>query len=427
MARAPRRVELGDGVDSPAARHPQVHQDDVGVEARRPAPRASTPSDASPRTSKPGAELEHAAQTVPYDGVVVDDQQGDQRLAQRHGGPTVRERRRPCRARAPTPPSTVPAMRSARARMPSRPKPPAPVRGGRASGVEAAAVVAYVQGDLVAHVGEGDADAGRPRRAGRRWTGPPGRCAAGWRATSSWSGSTVPVTVNSARTPVRSRPFGDGLLQRLGQAVVLQRRRARGCARSGGPRRGCGGRGRRRGRGGRGPRRGRRCVRDDLELGDDAGQALGDGVVDLGGQPPPLVGDPGLPCLDEELGVQGGVLVEGLLQRGVGAFELGDGLGRARGRARASCCGEMGDDQLQSRSWRPGAPAKTHPLDRAARRQPARPAEPAMVTALREQPEPLRHRARDQLVGVQVADGGVEREERVEPGEGEGDRPSGRT
>jgi len=32
--------------------------------------------------------------------------------------------------------------------------------------------------------------------------------------------------------------------------------------------------------------------------------------VDLGREAPALVGDPGFPCLDEELGVQGGVLVE---------------------------------------------------------------------------------------------------------------------
>lgn len=74
-----------------------------------------------------------------------------------------------------------------------------------------------------------------------------------------------------------------------------------------------------------------RAVRDDLELGDDPGQALRDGVVDLGGKTPALVGDPGLAGLDEELGVQCGVLVEGVVQRLVGAFQFGDGGGLGAG------------------------------------------------------------------------------------------------
>ena len=64
------------------------------------------------------------------------------------------------------------------------------------------------------------------------------------------------------------------------------------------------------------PSPGSAAVVGRLELGDDAGQALGDGVVDLGGQAPAFVGDARLPGLDEELGVQAGVLVEGLLADG---------------------------------------------------------------------------------------------------------------
>ncbi len=51
-----------------------------------------------------------------------------------------------------------------------------------------------------------------------------------------------------------------------------------------------------------------------LELGDDAGQALGDGVVDLGGHPLAFLQHAGLPCLRQQLGVEAGVLGERLLQ-----------------------------------------------------------------------------------------------------------------
>ncbi len=51
-----------------------------------------------------------------------------------------------------------------------------------------------------------------------------------------------------------------------------------------------------------------------LQLGDDAGQALSDRVVDLPGDPLSLVGDACFPGLGDQLGVETGVLVQGRLQ-----------------------------------------------------------------------------------------------------------------
>jgi hypothetical protein len=62
-----------------------------------------------------------------------------------------------------------------------------------------------------------------------------------------------------------------------------------------------------------------------LELGDDPGQALGHGVVDLAGHPLPFVGHAGLPGLGQQLLVQAGVLGQGDLQHAVGLAELGHG------------------------------------------------------------------------------------------------------
>src|SRR5690606_33798721 len=150
-------------------------------------------------------------------------------------------------------------------------------------------------------------------------------------ATSSWSGSTVPVVVYRAGTPVRSSHsvtvFSSACgrsssARAAGDRLCTERRAsprawgARGGARSRCPRQVVAGQAGGRqvvhgaaglaqavaGQGGgavqvlaRPPGVGR--ARDHLELGDDAGQPLGEGVVDLGGQPAPLVGDPGLPRL----------------------------------------------------------------------------------------------------------------------------------
>ena len=47
-----------------------------------------------------------------------------------------------------------------------------------------------------------------------------------------------------------------------------------------------------------------------LQLGDDPGQPLRDGVVDLARHALPLVHDAGLACLRQQLGVETGVLLE---------------------------------------------------------------------------------------------------------------------
>jgi hypothetical protein len=51
-----------------------------------------------------------------------------------------------------------------------------------------------------------------------------------------------------------------------------------------------------------------------LQLGDDAGEALRQRVVDLAGDALPLVEDAGLTGLGEQLGVQPGVLLESGLE-----------------------------------------------------------------------------------------------------------------
>ncbi len=53
-----------------------------------------------------------------------------------------------------------------------------------------------------------------------------------------------------------------------------------------------------------------------LELGDDAGQPLGDRVVDLARHPAALVEHARLARLRQQLGVQAGVLLEGSLEPG---------------------------------------------------------------------------------------------------------------
>ena len=63
-----------------------------------------------------------------------------------------------------------------------------------------------------------------------------------------------------------------------------------------------------------------------LELRDDPGQALGDRVVDLPGQPLPLLAHSRVAGLDDELVVQRGVLGHRPLQPLVGQGELVDGL-----------------------------------------------------------------------------------------------------
>ena len=62
-----------------------------------------------------------------------------------------------------------------------------------------------------------------------------------------------------------------------------------------------------------------------LELGDDAGQTLGQGVVDLPGHPLPLVQHAGLPGLGQQLVLQARVLGQGGLELAVGLAQLTEG------------------------------------------------------------------------------------------------------
>ncbi len=61
-----------------------------------------------------------------------------------------------------------------------------------------------------------------------------------------------------------------------------------------------------------------------LELGDDPGQPLGQGVVDLPGHPLPLVEDAGLPGLGQQLLLQARVLGQTRLEPAVGLAQLAE-------------------------------------------------------------------------------------------------------
>ncbi len=67
-------------------------------------------------------------------------------------------------------------------------------------------------------------------------------------------------------------------------------------------------------------------LRGRLQLGDDPGEALRQGVVDLARHPLPLVHDPGLPRLGEQLLVQARVLGQRGLELAVGHAQLGQRL-----------------------------------------------------------------------------------------------------
>jgi hypothetical protein len=66
-----------------------------------------------------------------------------------------------------------------------------------------------------------------------------------------------------------------------------------------------------------------------LDLGDDPGEALGQGVVDLAGHALALVQGPGRPRLGQQPRLELGVLGRGGLQLGVGLGELGPAATRA--------------------------------------------------------------------------------------------------
>ncbi len=219
------------------------------------------------------------------------------------------------------------------------------------------------------------------------------------------------------------RPGGDRLLQRAGQVVVFQRgrqqivhRAARLAEAVPGERGGTGEvfPGERRvgpGRGG-----------DGLELRDDTGESLGDGVVDLGRQPAPLVGHPRLACLHQELGVQSGVLRQGLFETGVGRLQGVDGVGLVTRLLRlpvADLREEHGEASVHGQHDEEDDPVhEGHGGNAAAglrsRHDDGGGQQPGPHAPLREQP-----------AGVEVAEHRVDREERVAPRQPEGQEGAG--
>lgn len=120
-ARQPRRSYPADRLDAPAARHPQVHQHDVrqqfGAQGLGTGAAVGLADHVEVRLG-----VQHPAQPLPYDGVVVGQQDTDhqvllRRVAGESGRVTVSEVPEPGALRT----SALPPASSALARTPSRP------------------------------------------------------------------------------------------------------------------------------------------------------------------------------------------------------------------------------------------------------------------------------------------------------------------
>ena len=256
---------------------------------------------------------EHAAQAVADDRVVVDDQQPDRR-AQALGAPGGRGHGGDAAEIAVPPPGS-----DSISSVPARPAHPLPhrrqaeaaaVARARWPAVEADAVVADVEGRPRPPCTTGSARPGSRRRAWRRWPGPPARCAAASPRPPGASAAAVAGGGESTRRP-RAAPTS---ARRRPAIASGSRAPASGSGRSAWTRpAGLGealpgqvGRGRRRAAAvGAGSTT---RLLGGLELGDDAGQALGEGVVDLPRHALALVEHARLAGLDEQLRLQAGVL-----------------------------------------------------------------------------------------------------------------------
>ena len=330
------------------AGHVQVHQDDVRIQVPGQAYRFRAvrrlADDREVRVA-----LEHAAQSVANDRMVVDDEDSGRAHARRRLSAGWRSRARgprwPSPRRAPTRSTGCLRRGSTRWRIAAQPEAttarrrrrrsepnPTPSSGCRAS----------------------------PRRpcrtgSGRARVAPAclatlasASCAIRSSATSisGWSGTTSPVDETSTGTPYCAVHSSATRRERLEQASPSS----------------CGGRdastarraSARLSRARRAAASMWRCRSSGrslawpgrLELGDDPGQALRDGVVDLARHPLPLVQDAGLARLRQQLGVQTGVLLERDLESREGLAALlvlfGDLL--ADDRAAADDDGLDGDD-----------------------------------------------------------------------------------
>ena len=216
--------------------------------------------------------------------------------------------------------SSVPLRPSIRCRIATRPKPP--LVGAVAAGrVEADAVVADVQGDLLLHVRQRHTDAGRLRvlrHVRERLLRRPEQSGLGLGRHHPWRAGRRQLYGD----PVQSGPAPYDVGDRLTQGRRLQGLWTKGVDRA--PRLGQTLPGQTdRGRDVPAPV-GR--VLGGLELGDDPGQALREGVVDLAGHPLPLVVHAGLARLGDELVVQDRVLGQGRLEAAVGLGQLVDRL-----------------------------------------------------------------------------------------------------
>ena len=194
----------------------------------------------------------------------------------------------------------------------------------RRLGIETRSVVDDVERHRRVEVGQRDH---RPRRPACLAT----LVSASWATRYSASSASgrqrstgSPVTCTSAGTPVRCCQPGSELGQRLWQPGADQPDRLHRGHRPAGLDQALPGQPAGQVEPARGVRR-RLAVADRLELGDDAGQSLGERVVDLPGHPPTLLGDAGVAGLRDELRVQRGVLGERRLQPAVDLGQFLDG------------------------------------------------------------------------------------------------------
>ena len=278
-------------------------------------------------------------------------------------------------------------------------------------GSEADAVVADVEQHDVVEVGQGE-----PDLRGAGVFGDVGQASWATRKSaasmSTGSGRRCPVVSTCARRPRRRRPGARQLVDRCSGRRRARAARVAAPAPSGGPRSGWTGRGSGPGRGGaRQPGRPLR-VFGGLELGDDPGQALGQGVVDLAGQALAFVEHAGLAGLRRPAGRAG--------RRSRPWSPPAGGwcrpARRSSGRGRGSAGHPVGDLDEGEHERRVDATRTTQVADPGLQRRPIRLAADlgaARIRAVRDKarPDPPRR----QVVGQEVAGEGEDPVPRVDP------------
>ena len=190
------------------------------LDRRRPPPRRRRPRRA-PRSR--GSPANMPAQPVPDHRVVVDDEQPDRRAVSlrrrnRAGDAIGRDRGAAARLRLDLQRARE-AVHPLAHRGRARSRRPSDRWHACAPGSKPDAVVPHVQRHQVLHVGQGQPDPGRPRRAWPRWPAPPARSAAASPRSPGasagpcrwWSAPrSTPLTLRPRRRPPRRAPPAAG-------------------------------------------------------------------------------------------------------------------------------------------------------------------------------------------------------------------------